>query len=249
MLQQQSQQQQQQQQQNELEYENWVPPDRLHAIGSFVTGASYDEINRDIALASARPYPTYAYPYNKRVQHSHTPHLIYSDNESKSVSEEEPTAAVAAATEATRAASVPVPATSTFTPAPSTSDVHPHTAAFSPYTNQPSQPYHSPQAQTLTYSHPHPSPSLYPTPNHHSASQLPSIHRYTYDSNSSSRTAMSPAPPRLSYHLPITYQAGLQSPVYHHAATMTPAPYGNDEPPVGWRSGERTDWYRPRTAA
>ncbi|KAI8973884.1 hypothetical protein BDB01DRAFT_807986 [Pilobolus umbonatus] len=54
---------------------NWIPPDRLTSIGSFVGGASNDEIDRDLSHARQ--------PYNG----SNTPNLVYSDYESRSTTE------------------------------------------------------------------------------------------------------------------------------------------------------------------
>ncbi|KAI8054828.1 hypothetical protein BDF21DRAFT_431142 [Thamnidium elegans] len=61
--------------QQECDYQDWVPPERLYAIGSFVGGASNDEIDRDLVYARQ--------PYNG----NNTPNLVYSDYESRSTTD------------------------------------------------------------------------------------------------------------------------------------------------------------------
>lgn len=61
--------------QPECDYEDWVPPERLYAIGSFVGGATNDEIDRDLVYARQ--------PYNG----NNTPNLVYSDYESRSTTD------------------------------------------------------------------------------------------------------------------------------------------------------------------
>ncbi|KAI8092377.1 uncharacterized protein B0P05DRAFT_526034 [Gilbertella persicaria] len=60
--------------QHKLDYEDWVPPERLHSIGSFVGGATQEEADRDLVFARQ--------PYNG------TPNLVYSDYESRSTTDD-----------------------------------------------------------------------------------------------------------------------------------------------------------------
>ncbi|KAI7890328.1 uncharacterized protein EV154DRAFT_253243 [Mucor mucedo] len=69
---------QSQAEQQECDYEDWVPPERLYAIGSFVGGASNEEIDRDLVYARQ--------PYNG----NNTPNLVYSDYESRSTTDDYP---------------------------------------------------------------------------------------------------------------------------------------------------------------
>lgn len=62
-------------QQQECDYEDWVPPERLYAIGSFVGGATNEEADRDLVYARQ--------PYNG----DNTPNLVYSDYESRSTTD------------------------------------------------------------------------------------------------------------------------------------------------------------------
>ncbi|KAL4206954.1 hypothetical protein AB4K20DRAFT_1918657 [Rhizopus microsporus] len=62
-------------QNQEHDYHDWVPPERLHTIGSFVDGATNEEIERDLTIAR--------HPYNG----NNTPNLVYSDYESRSTTD------------------------------------------------------------------------------------------------------------------------------------------------------------------
>ncbi|CAO3679933.1 unnamed protein product [Rhizopus stolonifer] len=62
-------------QDREYDYNGWVPPERLYTIGSFVGGATDEEINRDLSIAK-QPY-----------KGNNTPNLVYSDYESRSTTD------------------------------------------------------------------------------------------------------------------------------------------------------------------
>ncbi|KAI8359161.1 hypothetical protein BD560DRAFT_405491 [Blakeslea trispora] len=61
---------------HELDYEDWIPPERLCSIASFAGGATNEEADRDLAFARQ--------PYNG----NNTPNLVYSDYESRSTTDD-----------------------------------------------------------------------------------------------------------------------------------------------------------------